>query len=210
MMLERAMIPDSVRIGAENQVELRLTPEGSPLASPSCVIRVAASTSPDQDDIIEYRWKYDPIEMELRQSLNAIELRVDLKELEAAAKAAWDSSTGLAVVRSLVGALLKLRGRDGYGREFALEIPWPSRLVDGMEFSTNPERRIDELQAWHERVDFAVRGGSLRVLLYNRIPQFPGFRDGSKWFPDDFRAMVHQKAREQGKPTPAPRNREKE
>jgi hypothetical protein len=47
---------------------------------------------------------------------------------------------------------------------------------------------------WHERVDGLVESDTLSLLFNMKPGKLAFFRDGSKWFPDDFRQLVHERA----------------
>ncbi|MGB2986626.1 MAG: hypothetical protein WBE26_12175 [Phycisphaerae bacterium] len=197
--MEYGEIPQSVRLASENQIGLRLQPDAIPLRAISFETRLAAANDRSEDDIIEYRWRFADQDLCLFESLNAIQLEIKLEQL--ARNESWGrgSSEELARVKSLVRQIIKHRGRDGYGKDYEIDIPWHEMLDDGVAFSSNSQKSIVRLQSWHERIDFSIEDGTLHILMYHRVAKIPGYRDGSKWFPDDFRQVIQKKVREQGK-----------
>jgi hypothetical protein len=85
-------------------------------------------------------------------------------------------------VRALVASTVKLKSMDIDGKEYEVPLLWPNKLPAGTRFSSNPKADMRFLPNWHERVDAFVEGNHLSILIYKKIPQLMGYRDGSKWF----------------------------
>ena len=85
---------------------------------------------------------------------------------------------------------------------YELHIPWPKVLTDGVTFCSNPGQDLLAMDVyfWFKRVDGFVDGRTLSLQFYTKPGQRVEYADGSKWFSDDFRAFIHQKAKEQGEP----------
>jgi len=165
-------------------------------------IRVSAAQDHAQDDLVEYRWTHEGRGLRAVASRNAIKLAFDLNQVR---ECHWTTGTACVLgARRWVEDVLKLEGAITINTrtEYRVERPWPNELVDGVSFSSAPERNIVQLRGmpfWFDRVDAFVEDGVLSLLIYKKIGQLMGYQDGSKWFPDDFRAWVHEQARLQGK-----------
>lgn len=164
---------------------------------------VIAAGADNQSDLARYCWNYNGRRLCVVTSLNA--LRVDF-ELKYVPQCQWTRAAACVDgARKWVEEVLRLEGEYSVlddNISYRVELPWPSQLVDGLSFSSAPEQNIMRLPGmprWYERVDAFVENGVLSILIYKKIGQLMGYQDGSKWFPDDFRALVHQKALEQGR-----------
>lgn len=210
--IEYRDLPKQVRGAVYSRLELVLQPTAKPY-SPSqplepgtMKIRVYATTSPEQDDLIECSWQF--LGQSIRALLGIDMLRIDINMTEVGARGSLDvfGNEPLARLKSLVSALIKFDGIDLNQRAYHVDFPWPSSLVDGTVICTNSDQdltRMDYYQ-WYNRVDAFVAGHTFSLLFNMKPGQIIGFRDGAKMFLDDFRAQVHQKAREQGKLPPEP------
>jgi hypothetical protein len=164
-------------------------------------VRVAVAQDANQDDLIEYMWTFDGNPVRAVASINALKMDFDLAQLPDCRRAR--NHACMFAVRHWVEKVVKLR--DEYNImdshvKYEVDLPWPDVLADGIQFSSAPERdlmRLAGISRWYERVDVVVENGVLAVLIYNKPAQLMGYQDGSRWFPDDFRAAVMQKAREQ-------------
>jgi len=166
-------------------------------------VRVFASDTKELDDLVEYRWMHMGQNLRVVASRNAARLDLDLDEVDQNPELRQLGSTQLQRVRALVEGTVRLHG-EAWSDElpaFDVEIPWPDALSDGMRFSTNPEQSIQAMDGlrWFTRVDFFVHDAVLSVMFYFKLGQRAGPEDGSKWFDDNFRAQVRERAREQGK-----------
>jgi len=165
-------------------------------------VRVYGAYDDSQDDLIDYMWNTDGMPMRAVSSRNAIRLEFPLSEIERN-RALDEHGRGKSErARGWLSEVFRLQGRDSYKEQFSISIPCPRTLEDGANWSSNPERRINSVGVWHERIDAYVEKGVLCVLTYKKPPNLPRYQDGAKWFDDDFRALIHEKAREQGKVPP--------
>jgi len=102
-----------------------------------------------------------------------------------------------------LSSLLRLEGKTWAVEPmpFKLEIPWPSAFDDGVKFSSNPNQciRFMDSYLWFRRVDGYVHDGTLSLIFYMKPGQLTGIRNGSKWFPNEFREWVHKQAAAQNK-----------
>lgn len=169
---------------------------------PNATVRIYAAFAKDQDDIVELSWKYHGQNLRLTSSINAMRLDIDLDEVGRNSQLDQFGLQRLDRVRGLVAAIVSLQGRKAYGEDYQIELPWPDTLEEGVTFCFNPNQSIRTLMRWYQRIDAFVHDGVLSILVYKHIPQMMTYKDGSKWFPDDFRAMIHERARAQGKLPP--------
>ncbi|MBU0718092.1 MAG: hypothetical protein KJ749_07580 [Planctomycetes bacterium] len=169
-------------------------------------VRVFAAYEKPQHDLVEYRWKRFGQDLRLVASRNAMYLDIDLDELERDSELHEHGDELVDRARALVSKIIQLSGEDpAYDRRpFEIDLRWPDELTEGTEFSSNDEQSIMHLQGWYQRVDAYVKDGVLHILLYKKAPTAGGYFNATKWFPDDFRELVHRKAAEQGRvPSPA-------
>lgn len=177
--------------------------KGRSLQPGRMTVRVFAALNHDQDDLVEYRWSYMGQYVRAVASRNALRLEFDLDELGDNPAMHGFGWTEIERVSGFVHRLLRMQ--DNAMRferpDYSLDIPWPEELKDGVQFSTNPEHSINAMDGkrWFERVDICVRQRMLSMLFYFKSGRLMFPRDGSHWFPDDFRAEVLQRARELGK-----------
>jgi hypothetical protein len=201
LSLDFASIPRRIKAQMYSYLAFSLTWDGHPQARDqvekceNTVFRVYAASSPNEDDLVEYRWRFMNQGIRAIASLNAFRLDIDLDELSSNASLDQFGQTRLGRAKGLVSRLLKLEGQDRYREDFKINIPWPATLGNGVAFCTNPDQSIIVLMRWHRRLDFYVENGVLSILIYKKIPQLAFWQDGSKWFKDDFRALVHSKAK---------------
>jgi len=159
-------------------------------------VRVFAARDISEDDIVECRWHYLDKPITVVVSRNARRIEFDLSALPECGVTRGASCVRAA--KEWVARVVKLKGRDRFDNDFEITLPWPNELVDGVSFSSAPDLDISMAFRWHWRIDVDVRHGILTVFVYTRIPQLQTrFQDGSKWFDDDFRALVQRKAAEQ-------------
>ena len=154
-------------------------------------------------DLLRFSWTFRGQNIQLLARLGAYRLDLDLREVEE--NPALDDY-GLTPRERVIGylsSLLRLEGKTNTldPIPFKLEIPWPESFEEGVKFSSNPAQCITAMDKyfWFRRVDGYVHDGVLSLLFYTKPGQWVGFRDGSKWFPDEFRAWVHEQARLQGR-----------
>jgi len=161
-------------------------------------VRVFAASGISEDDLVEYRWNYLDKPITVVVSRNARRIEFDLSTLPECR-----STRGPSCVRAAkewVARVVKLKGRDRFDNDFEITLPWPNELADGVSFSSAPDLDIAMAFRWHLRLDADVRNDVLTIFVYKRFPHIQGgFQDGSKWFDDDFRALVQAKAAAQGR-----------
>ncbi|NOT01701.1 MAG: hypothetical protein HOP29_13850 [Phycisphaerales bacterium] len=170
-------------------------------------VRLFAAGENSDCDIAEYQWLANGRRLRVVSSRNAVRVDFDLDQV---VECAWSHGPAcVQATRKWVERTLKLEGEyRGTGDsviKYRVELPWPEKLDDGVWFSSAPDRdiyRLPGMPRWYERVDAYVENGVLSILIYKKIGQLMGYQDGSKWFPDDFRAKVLQRARELGKLPP--------
>jgi len=165
-------------------------------------VRVFAAYNKSQHDLIEYTWKRFGQNLRIVAGLNAMHLDIDLDEVLRNPELNQYGNNLLPRTRGLISKVLRLAGADTSRQRFEINLPWPNELADGTVFCSDSEKSIMNLWQWHQRIDAYVHDGVLSILIYKKIAQLMGYRDGSKWFDDDFRALIHEKAREQGKVPP--------
>ncbi|MBU0718345.1 MAG: hypothetical protein KJ749_08860, partial [Planctomycetes bacterium] len=168
-------------------------------------VRVFAAYAKPEHDLIEYRWKRFGQNLRVVASCNAMYLDINHAELQRNSELDEYGNGLVDRAEALVSKIIRLSGEDPAldGRPFEIDLPWPEDLKEGVAFSSNEERSIMRLASWYQRVDAYVEDGVLHILLYKKAPQAVGYFNATKWFPDDFRELVHRKAREQGK-VPSP------
>jgi len=162
-------------------------------------VRVYMAFNRAQDDLVEFQWTYRGNRMTVLVGRNGSRIQFRLNEIPAC-----QLTRGAVCVDSAknwVETVLRLKGVDRFDQEYRVEFAWPDQLVDGVSFSSAPDRDVMKVFRWHWRVDAEIEKGILTVLIYKRIAQLMSYQDGSKWFPEEFRTFLHQKAREQGKAT---------
>lgn len=169
--VDYAKLPPLIRAQAENHLAFYLTPEAQPQNDPEFKTRVFSASGESQDDLVEYRWKFEGLPLRAVQSLNAFKLEVPL-----------DARLRIDDVKLLVESIVKLKGTDLSDRDYEVKLRWPASLSEGVQFSSNPDANLLRLNSWHERVDAVVEGGRLAVLIYKKVPQLMIYQDGSKWF----------------------------
>ena len=172
-------------------------------------VRVFAAWKPGEADIIEYRWKYKGQTIRFLMAVNAVRFDIDLDELDTNPQFSEHGPSRVDRARVFVNEVFRLKGdipawsidRNAISppTTFEVVLPWPERLEDGVAFSSNPDMNAIVVTHWWYRVDAFVTGDTLSLMSYGKSPVTMGFVDGSKWFPDEFRAFVHEKARAQGK-----------
>lgn len=179
---------------------------GRPLEAGRMLIRAFAVTNKEQHDLVEYSWLYMGQNLRVVVSINAMRLDIDLRELADNPELSEFGRTRVRRAIGLVENIVRMRGETFSldPQPFEVHIPWPDVLTDGTRFSTSPNRNISSMNSvfWFHRIDFSVHDQTLSVMFYFKPGQLVGPQDGSKWFPNEFRALVHEKARDQGKPAP--------
>lgn len=167
-------------------------------------VRVFAAYATSQTDLVEYRWEHEGLQLRVLVARDVVRMDLDLAEVEEKAQSERESPT--AYLRGLLPKLIRLEGEMNTvpPHSYKTEIPLPEVLEEGIQFSSNPDQILTSMDyyTWHKRIDGFVESGKLALLFYMRPGPRSGFQDPSKWFDDDFRAAVHQKAREQGKLPP--------
>jgi len=169
-------------------------------------VRVYPAANSSENDLVEYRWTCQGRVLRVVLSINAIKIVFDLNELSACRQKDLGAAC-VAAAREWVESVLKLERAKSGGPSYPtykVDLPWPDELRDGASFSSNPDQNLIRMSAerWYRRVDAFVENGVLSILVYRKSGQLMTFFDGSKWFPDDFRAKVHEKARQEGKLAP--------
>jgi len=166
-------------------------------------VRVFAAYDRSQDDLIEYSWRRFGQNLRIVAALNAMRLEIRLDEVRQNPKLNEHGDDVVDRTKGLVSRVIRFSGKDMNREPFEMQdLPWPDRFDEGTTFCSDPSVNIRRLMRWHTRVDGFVHDGVLTLLIYKRRPQSGGCGDGSKWFDDDFRALIHEKAREQGKVPP--------
>jgi len=165
-------------------------------------VRVFAAYNKSQHDLIEYTWKRFGQNLRIVAGLNAMHLDINLDEVLQNRELDEYGENLAARTKSIVSRVIRFSRTGTRRKNFEISLPWPEKLEDGVSFCSNADESIMQLGAWHERVDAYVHNGVLSVLIYKKVPSLVGYLDGSKWFDDDFRALIHEKAREQGKVPP--------
>jgi hypothetical protein len=164
-------------------------------------VGVIASRKSSENDLVEYEWDFNGRPLRIVASLNAVKIDFDLNAVKDGSLPHHPVCVQEAV--HWLEGTLNLRGsapalhRD---IEYSVEMPWPDRFDDGIEFSSAPEMSIWNLpgfERWYVRVDALVENATLSILIYRKVGQLMGYQDGSKWFPDDFRAVVLERMRAQ-------------
>jgi hypothetical protein len=161
----------AIRAQTDNYLQFYLTPEAQPRQDPQFTTRTFTATAQSQNDLVEYRWTFAGVPMRVVQSLNAVKIEIPLS-------GHGDTKD----VSALVAAIVKLKGTDIEGRDYEVHLRWPNALADGTQFSSNPSVSILSLSSWHDRIDAFVEGDRLNILIYKKIPQLAGYKDGSTWF----------------------------
>jgi len=185
--------------------ESRPQATGDSYAPGRMTVRVFGSRKEGEDDLVEYRWTVMGQNLRVVASQNAARLDIDLDELLENPSLAEFGRTEVARAAELLEHTLRMRGRPIGGSEpYELHIGWPDTLTEGMRFSTNPDKVLYSMAAerWFERVDFFIRNRTLSVMGYFKLRQLMGPQDGSKWFPDEFRAEIHERTRRLGDLSP--------
>lgn len=204
--INHSMLPKRVNGSMYSWAETLFSPtaspiiKGRPLEAGKMIVRAFAAFNPRQNDLIEYRWEHEGLNIRFLASINVLQIEVDLGEIERFSRYRMPTVDYL---RMLLSEIIKLEGEDQYKNHYRISLPWPGQLENSMEFSTNPDQNLNQLIHWHDRVDAYVENNKFHLLIYRKPDQLGYFQDGSKWFDDDFRELVHQKAREQGKLPPS-------
>lgn len=166
-------------------------------------VRVFVAIDDNQNGLIEYRWTHDGRPIRVVCSRNATKIDFDLECL-----APCEGTRGascVAAAREWVEDVLKLEGKYPSLKtpiEYQVSLPWPEELSEGVAFSSAAEQSIMRLYGiprYFDRVDAFIENGALSILLYRNVGQLPGYQDGSKWFADEFRAEVLERARKLSK-----------
>ena len=209
--MEYSSIPRDTQSLLDRGYAVRLKCKASPYVrgkydSPrNAIVRTFAAFTHEQDDLLELSWVFLGQHLRMISSINAMRLDIDLGEIDRNNVLDQFGMTRHDRTKGLIAAVVRLEGENTYGEHYQIELPWPDTLQDGVAFCSNPDRSIRTLGRWHQRIDAFVNNGVLSILSYKHIPQMTMYRDASKWFDNDFRAWVHQEAREQGK---VPKQRE--
>jgi hypothetical protein len=161
----------AIRAQVDNYLAFYLTPEAQPHLDPQLATRTFAASEQSQNDLVEYRWTFAGVPLRAVQSLNAVKIEIPLS-----------GRGNVEDVKALLAAIVKLKGTDIEGHDYEVRLHWPSALVDGTQFSSNAGANILFLASWHDRIDAYVEGNRLNILIYKKIPQLAGYKDGSKWF----------------------------
>ena len=169
--------------------------------------RVFASQVPSDNDLVEYCWDFQDKAICVLTSKNAMTINLDLGDLPACLRR---GAACVAAAREWVGQVVKLEG--GYDDnpaqpKYRVQFPWPADLEDGVWFSSAPDQnlmRLPGMERWYSRVDAFVENGTLSIMIFKKPGQLMGYPDGSKWFDDDFRALVQSKMQQQRKRSSAP------
>lgn len=158
-------------------------------------VRVYAAREPAEDDVVEYRWEHEGREIRVVATRNALRFDFDLTAIERDQRLAAYGRRPIDRVKGWLPEILRLEGQDRYEQEYQVDLNWPDELADGVEFSSAPDQDLNRLTQWHRRVDGFVHENVLSILIYKKPAQLMHFQDGSKWFPDDFRAEIHARVR---------------
>ena len=172
-----------------------------------------AARNDEENDLVEYRWVYLGQTIRAVRSLSALQIDLDLDEINNNVELAQFGKLEVQRVRGFVEHIIRMEGEshEFKPQRFRIDIPWPASLTDELEFSTNPDRNLLHMDVyrWYERIDFWVHGRTFSIRFYRKPGQLMGLPDGSKWFPDDFRALVQSKMQAQRKlAPPVPKSRE--
>jgi len=165
-------------------------------------IRVYAAFGPGETDLVEYWWPVAGQSVRALIRLEVVRLDFNLDEVQRNPALDDHGAALQARVQGLLARLIKTTGHATLDRApYELHVPWPASFDEGTKFSTNPDALTPSVNAykWFDRVDGYVAGGVLSMMFYLKSSQSPIFHDGSKWFPDDFRAWVHEQAAAQGR-----------
>lgn len=178
-----------------------VNPSGRLIEGKELQIRVFAATDKTPNDLVELRWKHEDQMLRALVSSNAIRLEFSLDELQRRIRSSATRPNMVEAVKPFVESILALNGETTEFRpvRYAVEIPWPTDLREGVMFSTNHQKQLGGMsfERWFERIDGFVEGRTLTILTYWKPGQIMNFQDGSKWFPDDFRKMIQEKQRAQ-------------
>jgi|GEM_PF-2408606 len=165
-------------------------------------VRAAAAQTPQQNDLVEFRWQLQGRPIRVVASANAFKIDFDLRQLSSCSGGVRGGAC-IGEARTWVERVLKLEGEQRAVNRpigYRVELPWPDSLSDGVRFCSSPEQNIMRLRGWpqwFDRVDAFVENEVLSFLIYRSIGQrMTSFRDGSKWFPEDFRKQILSKAKE--------------
>ena len=163
-------------------------------------VHVFAAQDDRSDDLVDYRWMHMGQHLRVVGSRNAVRLDIDLNEVDRNSELREFGKTQIQRIQGLVENTIRLSGKTFAldPQPFEIQIPWPEALHDGMQFSTNEKRSIISMDSvrWFERVDFFVRDGTLSIFCYFKPGKLVGAQNGSKWFPEDFRRLILNKAGE--------------
>lgn len=169
---------------------------GRPLEPGRMAVRAYAAYGAAQDDLIEYRWRHEGQNLRVLASRNAMRLEIDMDELARDSRLAHFEERDVNRLRQWLGEVLRLEGKDVWDSEYRIEFTWPEALLDSTVFSSNPDQDLNRLTRWHQRVDIFVVGRTMNLLIYKKPDQLLHFQDGSTWFTEDFRRLVHERSRE--------------
>jgi len=130
-------------------------------------------------------------------SNNARRFEFDLTAIPAYTRAR--GATCVAEAKTWVESIIQMEGVDRFKHAYRIELNWPEVLETGVTFSSAPDLDIAQALEWHYRVDAQVEGDLLVIFVYKRFQHIQGgYQDGSKWFSDEFRQLVHDKAVQEG------------
>jgi len=162
-----------------------------------CDAQVAVHVAKDdtEADMVQYRWSSGGRQLVAIVGRNGVQVLFDLHSVSECA--ARRDQLCVAATRAWVERVMRLSGRDQLYQDYHIDLAWPDSLNDGVAFSSAPDLDITKTFRWHFRVDAEVQDGVLTIFTYKRVPNLMSFQDASKWFDNDFRALVQTKAAEQ-------------
>lgn len=185
--LEFDQLPRDILSFMKDCTAWRVRPAADPHKAEDLRVRVRAAEDPSQDDLVEYVWTFRGQRLRWVATTNALRLEIDLDALGPA-----PGETRVESAKSLVDEVMRLTGTTSYDEDYEVELPWPDHLADGVTFSSNPDKTLNALLSWHQRVDAYVEGNTLAILTYRKVAQKTYYKDGAKWFPAEFHKEVFE------------------
>jgi len=157
-----------VKMDSMNWFEQMLRSTVNPYWIPPAFVRRSVHTARgDLPDVLRHEIELDDVAISLFETVEFALIRVDRMERDVLALPS-EERPGAFLRR--VNEIVALQGietrRDGEKAPYAIALPVPDAVAEGLHFSTAPGRAPHTLHSWTERVDAGVRGGRIYVLAF--------------------------------------------
>lgn len=151
---------DSIPLLVKRYIKLKtseiMQKNALPFKNTSLIIKKYDSKIKNENDIIFLKWKVDKLDVEAFFSVNAVDISIPINDIKASDSKSLDLK---------LKKILKINGINSIGNEWNLQVQWPLKLQDGIEFSTNDTLNLDLIRDWHDKVNFYFANQRLHIIV---------------------------------------------